>query len=44
LVARTTDYYEGDLLIHAVTEEGGALACPLAETFQAVRGGSMASF
>jgi hypothetical protein len=31
LVARTTDDYEGDLLIHAVTEEGGALACPLAE-------------
>ena len=31
LVARTADDYEGDLLIHAVTEEGGALACPLAE-------------
>jgi hypothetical protein len=30
LVARTADDYEGDLLIHAVTEEGGALACPLA--------------
>ena len=31
LVARTEDDYNGDLLIHAVTEEGSTLACPLAE-------------
>jgi hypothetical protein len=33
LVARASEDYVGDLLIDAVTEEGGGVPCPLVEAY-----------